>query len=189
MTFALQSIYIYIYIYIHIFILLCFNVLSTVPRENRLADFLIHIYIYIYIYIYDANEAHYSYSDLNYNYKRVFYRHSLCRVYIYIYIYDANEAHYSYSDLNCKRVLVSMSVEIGWFTGRDSCTLATSKCQSLLRLTLKLLWRTGVKSFLTASPLSQSKVLIIGREEYFMTDQSRNGGCLPTVRATGIQAD
>ena len=35
-----------------IFILLCFNVLSTVPRENRLADFLyVHIYIYIYIYI------------------------------------------------------------------------------------------------------------------------------------------
>ena len=33
-----------------IFILLCFNVLSTVPRENRLADFL-YIYIYIYIYI------------------------------------------------------------------------------------------------------------------------------------------
>ena len=32
-----------------IFILLCFNVLSTVPRENRLADFL---YIYIYIYIF-----------------------------------------------------------------------------------------------------------------------------------------
>ena len=31
-----------------IFILLCFNVLSTVPRENRLADFL---YIYIYIYV------------------------------------------------------------------------------------------------------------------------------------------
>ena len=31
-----------------IFILLCFDVLSTVPRENRLADFL---YIYIYIYI------------------------------------------------------------------------------------------------------------------------------------------
>ena len=31
-----------------IFILLCFNVLSTVPRENRLADFL---YIYIYIFI------------------------------------------------------------------------------------------------------------------------------------------
>ena len=30
-----------------IFILLCFNVLSTVPRENRLADFL---YIYIYIF-------------------------------------------------------------------------------------------------------------------------------------------
>ena len=30
-----------------IFILLCFNVLSTVPRENRPADFL---YIYIYIY-------------------------------------------------------------------------------------------------------------------------------------------
>ena len=26
-----------------IFILLCFNVLSTVPRENRLADFLIFI--------------------------------------------------------------------------------------------------------------------------------------------------
>ena len=34
-----------------IFILLCFNVLSTVPRENRLADFL-YIYIYIYIYIF-----------------------------------------------------------------------------------------------------------------------------------------
>ena len=34
-----------------IFILLCFNVLSTVPRENRPADFL-YIYIYIYIYIY-----------------------------------------------------------------------------------------------------------------------------------------
>ena len=34
-----------------IFILLCFNVLSTVPRENRLADFL-YIYIYIYIYTY-----------------------------------------------------------------------------------------------------------------------------------------
>ena len=31
-----------------IFILLCFNVLSTVSRENRLADFL---YIYIYIYV------------------------------------------------------------------------------------------------------------------------------------------
>ena len=37
-----------------IFILLCFNVLSTVPRENRLADFLhtyINIYIYIFVYI------------------------------------------------------------------------------------------------------------------------------------------
>ena len=32
-----------------IFIPLCFNVLSTVPRENRLADSL---YIYIYIYVY-----------------------------------------------------------------------------------------------------------------------------------------
>ena len=65
-----MHIYIYIYIYVNImrgkndattypdkpvasffplmiFILLCFNVLSTVPRENRLADFL---YIYIYIY-------------------------------------------------------------------------------------------------------------------------------------------
>ena len=31
-----------------IFILLCFNVLSTVPRENRLADFL---YVYICMYI------------------------------------------------------------------------------------------------------------------------------------------
>ena len=30
-----------------IFNLLCFNVLSTVPRENRLADFL-HIHIYIF---------------------------------------------------------------------------------------------------------------------------------------------
>ena len=36
-----------------IFILLCFNILSTVPCENRLADSLyINIYIYIYIYIY-----------------------------------------------------------------------------------------------------------------------------------------
>ena len=26
---------------------LCFNVLSTVPRENRLADFLYYIYIYV----------------------------------------------------------------------------------------------------------------------------------------------
>ena len=34
-----------------IFIPLYFNVLSTVPRENRLADSL-YIYIYIYIYIY-----------------------------------------------------------------------------------------------------------------------------------------
>ena len=33
-----------------IFIPLYFNVLSTVPRENRLADSL-YIYIYIYIYI------------------------------------------------------------------------------------------------------------------------------------------
>ena len=32
----------------NLFILLCFNVLSTVPRENRLANFL---YIYIYIYM------------------------------------------------------------------------------------------------------------------------------------------
>ena len=32
-----------------IFILLCFNVLSAVPRENRPADFL---YIYIYIHTY-----------------------------------------------------------------------------------------------------------------------------------------
>ena len=35
-----------------IFILLCFNVLSTVLRENRLADFL---YMYIYIYIYNVS--------------------------------------------------------------------------------------------------------------------------------------
>ena len=34
-----------------IFIPLYFNVLSTVPRENRLTDSL-YIYIYIYIYIY-----------------------------------------------------------------------------------------------------------------------------------------
>ena len=32
----------------NLFILLCFNVLSTVPRENRLTDFL---YIYIYILV------------------------------------------------------------------------------------------------------------------------------------------
>ena len=35
-----------------IFILLYFNVLSTVPGENQLADFL---YMYIYIYIYITN--------------------------------------------------------------------------------------------------------------------------------------
>ena len=41
-----------------IFILLCFNVLSTVPRENRLADFLyiyicmeIHTCVYIFIHL------------------------------------------------------------------------------------------------------------------------------------------
>ena len=34
-----------------IFIPLCFNILSNVPRENRLADSL-YTYIYIYIYIY-----------------------------------------------------------------------------------------------------------------------------------------
>ena len=33
-----------------IFILLCFNILSTVPRKNRLADFLCYIYLYIFIY-------------------------------------------------------------------------------------------------------------------------------------------
>ena len=33
-----------------IFILLCFNVLSTVPRENRLADFL-YVYIYVCTYV------------------------------------------------------------------------------------------------------------------------------------------
>ena len=36
-----------------IFILLCFNVLSTVPCENRFADFL---YIYIYICLSAPNE-------------------------------------------------------------------------------------------------------------------------------------
>ena len=39
--------HIYIYIYINIF----FNVLSTVPRENRLADSL-YIYIIICVYLY-----------------------------------------------------------------------------------------------------------------------------------------
>ena len=34
-----------------IFILLCFKVLSTVLRENRLADFLIYKSLYVYIYI------------------------------------------------------------------------------------------------------------------------------------------
>ena len=57
MNVGVDSTFIYIYIYIYYerkkekerkkFILLCFNVLSTVPRENRLADFL---YIYIYIH-------------------------------------------------------------------------------------------------------------------------------------------
>ena len=38
-----------------IFIPLCFNILSNVPRENRLADSLYtYIYIYIYIYIYNC---------------------------------------------------------------------------------------------------------------------------------------
>ena len=45
----LSNQFIYIYNYYIIFILLCFNVLSTVPRENRLADFL---YIYIYIFFF-----------------------------------------------------------------------------------------------------------------------------------------
>ena len=35
------------------FILLCFNVLSTLPRENRLGDFLyLYVYLSIYMYIY-----------------------------------------------------------------------------------------------------------------------------------------
>ena len=52
--YACMYVCMYVYIYIHInimrkFILLCFNVLSTVPRENRPADFLyIHIYIYLF---------------------------------------------------------------------------------------------------------------------------------------------
>ena len=65
-TQAHSYIYKYLYVYIHIyvyvvtsffpliiFILLCFNVLSTVPRENRPADFLyMYIYMFLYIYIY-----------------------------------------------------------------------------------------------------------------------------------------
>ena len=44
-----------------IFIPLCFNVLSTVPHENRLADSL-YIYIYIYIYIYLLKTAFAAFS-------------------------------------------------------------------------------------------------------------------------------
>ena len=52
-----------------IFIPLCFNVLSTVSRENRPADSLyLYTYIYIYIYIYQYGFVY------------------VC-VYIYIYIY------------------------------------------------------------------------------------------------------
>ena len=56
--------YIYIpysHIYIYIFILLCFNVLSTVPRENRLADFL---YIYIYIYILQSEPLEHRFQNI-----------------------------------------------------------------------------------------------------------------------------
>ena len=79
----MSNIYIYIYIYIYIkplkseaihetglsgnvvasffpliiSILLCFNVMSTVPRENRLADFHIYIYIYIYTYFFTYKEV------------------------------------------------------------------------------------------------------------------------------------
>ena len=43
-----------------IFIPLCFNVLSTVPRENRLAEFL-YIYIYItFFYRVHCSELHTS---------------------------------------------------------------------------------------------------------------------------------
>ena len=34
-----------------ILILLCFNVLSTVPRENRLADFLYIYFFFLYIFL------------------------------------------------------------------------------------------------------------------------------------------
>ena len=54
--------YIYIpysQIYIYIFILLCFNVLSTVPRENRLADFL-----YIYIYILQSEPLEHRFQNI-----------------------------------------------------------------------------------------------------------------------------
>ena len=48
-----------------IFILLCFNVLSTVPRENRLADFL---YIYIYILVYRLRNEYESNIQSNEHY-------------------------------------------------------------------------------------------------------------------------
>ena len=51
-----------------IFILLCFNVLSTVPRENRLTDFL-YIYIYICIYIiYLLLYRYFKYVVIRYNF-------------------------------------------------------------------------------------------------------------------------
>ena len=69
------------------FILLCFNVLSTLPRENRLGDFLylyvylsiylsIYLYIYIYIYIYLS-----------------IYLYIYLSIYIYIYIYVYIQIH------------------------------------------------------------------------------------------------
>ena len=52
-----------------IFILLCFNVLSTVPRENRLADFL---YIYIFFFSFSFLFYHYFFFTTSTSMQREF---------------------------------------------------------------------------------------------------------------------
>ena len=59
--FTLQGLFLFVCLFFLIFIPLCFKVLSTVPRENRLADlqtcrliytYYIHIYIYIFFFFF-----------------------------------------------------------------------------------------------------------------------------------------
>ena len=65
------------------FILLCFNVLSTLPRENRLGDFLyLYVYLSIYMYIYlSICISIYLYVYLS------IYISIYLSIYLYIYIY------------------------------------------------------------------------------------------------------
>ena len=51
-----------------IFILLCYNVLSTVPHENRLADFL-YTCIYTHTYIYTYTLAYKCISNIKHIFK------------------------------------------------------------------------------------------------------------------------